>query len=103
MDPCQLLTPPQIADNPELAPLAILETAIETSATAILAQYPEIPAPEWPLQTRHPPDPATYAANLLLTVLRAARDTARAYRETVMRPAPRIDPDRKDHHDTPIF
>ncbi len=100
MDPGQLPSPPQINQNPELGALAILDSALEISATALLVHYPEIPSPDWPRDSCHPPDPPTYAANFLLVLLHATRDAARSYRETVMRPVPRLG---TDLNNTPTF
>jgi len=99
MDPLQLPTPADIADNPELASLAILDSALDISATAILAQYPEIHSPDWPLDSHPPPDPPTYAANVLLTLLGATRTAVRSYRETILRSAARLAFAHTDHNE----
>ena len=99
MDLLQPPTPTELADNPELASLAILDTTLEISSNAILAQYPEIHSPDWPLDLRPPPDPPTYAANVLLALLRATRDATRTYRQTILRNTTR----QNDHNDHSAF
>jgi hypothetical protein len=41
-------TPPDLAENPELAVLALLDAALDLTVSALLALYPELADPERP-------------------------------------------------------
>jgi hypothetical protein len=84
-DPHHPITPPDVERHPELPVLLALEHICAMTSLTLCAHYPEILAPDWPLGSPAPPEPAAYVANLLLTLVEALRNATRVYRETIAR------------------
>jgi hypothetical protein len=55
----------QISDDPELAPLAVLDFAMATTRATLHAHLPELGDPE-PPWADNPPDPQLFLAQLIL-------------------------------------
>jgi hypothetical protein len=72
-----LPTPPEIAKDPELAPLAMLEAALDVTAWALHAQHPEL-ADDAAL-----PEPITKLAAQLLAEASRLRSLIGTYRVAV--------------------
>jgi len=77
--------PPALEDNPELAILAVLHTALETLVFSLLAYYPHLATPD------PPPDRETIAAHrLMVGVWHFQRRLARYCRDLAARRAPPV-------------
>lgn len=77
-----LPTPPEIARNPEIAALAILDCALELAARALLAAHPELDGDRGPLSA-----PARSALSALERAWKLRRHLAR-YRRLSEEPPP---------------
>lgn len=87
----QLLLPihPALDRSPELAPLAILDDALTTSESALLAACPELQLPPEHLPRGHPP--TTRRANAIILQARRLAVAIAAYRDALQRDARRLD------------
>jgi hypothetical protein len=71
-------SPHQIADDPELAIFAVLDTALKMATNTLLAQHPPLCAE---LQDRcHGGPPSAWIAEALLAQARALAETLQVYR-----------------------
>lgn len=75
-------TPPELAENPELAVLALLDAALDLAVSALLALYPELADPERPYWIRRPSPDLDRAATLTRRA-HALQDAIAAYRRTL--------------------
>jgi hypothetical protein len=77
--------PPALAQNPELAMLAVLHTALETLVLALVAYYPTLASPD------PPPDRETLAAHRLRAGVRHFQHQLTRYgRDLAARQAPPV-------------
>jgi hypothetical protein len=77
--------PPALAQNPELAMLAVLHTALETLVLALVAFYPHLALPD------PPPDRESLAAHRLrVDVWHFQHQLTRYYRDLAARRAPPV-------------
>jgi hypothetical protein len=81
-------TPDQLDDAPELAVLAVLEPALQATASALIAMHPELRS-GCGLDDKSPRHPAVWVAYELTDRARALRDTIRRYRIALEIPCPR--------------
>jgi hypothetical protein len=81
-------TPDQLDDAPELAVLAVLESALDAATTAVIAMYPELRS-GCPLDHELPRNPAVWVAYELTDRAHALRDAIRRYRIAITIPCPR--------------
>jgi hypothetical protein len=79
-------TPPDLAESPELAVLALLDATLDLAVSALLALYPELADPERPYWIDGP-SAARNRAQTIATRAHALRDAIAAYRRTLA-PAP---------------
>lgn len=72
-------TPPDLAQSPELAVLALLDAALDLTVSALLALYPELTDPERPYWIDAPPA-ARDRAQTIATRTHSLRDAIARYR-----------------------
>ena len=73
-------TPPDLAESPELAVLALLDAALELAVSALLALYPEIADPERPYWIDAPSAARDRAATITSRAY-SLRDALARYRQ----------------------
>lgn len=94
-------TPPDLAENPELAILTLLDTALDLAVGALLALYPELADPERPYWIGAPSVACDRAAGIT-TRAHSLRDAIARYRR-ILPPADDVLPDpREDPPDDDI-
>lgn len=78
------MTPQEIMDHPELAPLAILDTALDSTILSLAAAHPQLSEtdPDYPdAQTAPPGD----IAHCLVILARSLQEATESYRKALER------------------